>query len=537
MALPTNIHTLLSGNVVEWARIEFKESWKPEASLKTITAFANDIDNWGGGYLIIGVEEDENGRPKRPFKGLKLTEVDKVMKDLLNKCRLISPDYLPIVQPVDNDNNTKILIVWCPGGPVRPYSSPTYFTYEKGIAKASDKTTCWIRKMASTVKPSDQDMADLYSLANRIPFDDQTCHAADMTDLNITLIRAYLKEIGSDLYEESATMDFNQLCSEMEISNSLPEYTKPRNAGLLFFSLNPEKYIKGARIDIVEFLDGDGGDKIEEHIFRGPLHQQLRDALRYISNNIIQEKIVKHPDRAEADRYFNYPFPAIEEALANAVYHKAYNVDEPIEVRVETDRIDILSYPGPDRSVSVDALKTFNVLGRKYRNRRIGDYLKELHLTEGRNTGFRKILKALKNNGSPLPEFITDDEHTFFVSRIYIREGFNDAEPEYQDISEKQLENTGKQLENTEKQLESSEKQLEIKPETAEMSRSEKIATRQNNILMLIRKDPSISQISLALKLELSEMEIRTAINKLKSEGTIHREGPERGGCWVIDKR
>ncbi len=68
MAIPTNIQTLLSGNVVEWARIEFKESWKPEASLKTITAFANDLDNWGGGYLVVGVEDD-NGRPKYPIKG------------------------------------------------------------------------------------------------------------------------------------------------------------------------------------------------------------------------------------------------------------------------------------------------------------------------------------------------------------------------------------------------------------------------------------------------------------------------------------
>ena len=32
MALPINIKTLLSGNVVEWARIEFKESWNPDAS-------------------------------------------------------------------------------------------------------------------------------------------------------------------------------------------------------------------------------------------------------------------------------------------------------------------------------------------------------------------------------------------------------------------------------------------------------------------------------------------------------------------------
>lgn len=52
MALPTNIETLLEGHTVEWERIEFKETWDPQASLKTICAFANDIDNWGGGYIV-----------------------------------------------------------------------------------------------------------------------------------------------------------------------------------------------------------------------------------------------------------------------------------------------------------------------------------------------------------------------------------------------------------------------------------------------------------------------------------------------------
>ena len=51
MALPANINALLFGNVVEWARIEFKDSWNPDASLKTICAFANDLDNWGDGNL------------------------------------------------------------------------------------------------------------------------------------------------------------------------------------------------------------------------------------------------------------------------------------------------------------------------------------------------------------------------------------------------------------------------------------------------------------------------------------------------------
>ena len=33
MAIPTSIKTLLSGDVVEWARIELKQTWDPAASL------------------------------------------------------------------------------------------------------------------------------------------------------------------------------------------------------------------------------------------------------------------------------------------------------------------------------------------------------------------------------------------------------------------------------------------------------------------------------------------------------------------------
>lgn len=45
MAIPITIEKLLTENVVEWAIIEFKEGWNPETTLKTISAFANDIDN------------------------------------------------------------------------------------------------------------------------------------------------------------------------------------------------------------------------------------------------------------------------------------------------------------------------------------------------------------------------------------------------------------------------------------------------------------------------------------------------------------
>lgn len=57
-------------------------------------------------------------------------------------------------------------------------------------------------------------------------------------------------------------------------------------------------------------------------------------------------------------------------------------------------------------------------MARRYRNRRIGELLKELSLTEGRSTGIPKILRAMAANGSPPPEFETDDEHSYFQVRL-----------------------------------------------------------------------------------------------------------------------
>ena len=54
----------------------------------------------------------------------------------------------------------------------------------------------------------------------------------------------------------------------------------------------------------------------------------------------------------------------------------------------------------------------------------VGDILKELHLTEGRNTGFGKMLRTLEARGSPKPEFETDENHIYFISRLFVHEAF-----------------------------------------------------------------------------------------------------------------
>ncbi len=52
MGLPVNISDLINGRTVESARVEYKRSWNPETIIHSVCAFANDIDNWGGGYIV-----------------------------------------------------------------------------------------------------------------------------------------------------------------------------------------------------------------------------------------------------------------------------------------------------------------------------------------------------------------------------------------------------------------------------------------------------------------------------------------------------
>ena len=87
-------------------------------------------------------------------------------------------------------------------------------------------------------------------------------------------------------------------------------------------------------------------------------------------------------------------------------------------MRISHDELVILSFPGPDRSIKTEDFEAGRSVSRRYRNRRIGEFLKELDLTEGRSTGVPKILKAMAANGSPAPRFETDDDRLACVIRL-----------------------------------------------------------------------------------------------------------------------
>src|ERR1035437_9931419 len=144
----------------------------------------------------------------------------------------------------------------------------------------------------------------------------------------------YLTEVGSALAADAPQMTVEELGRQMNVVGGPSEAPRPKNVGLLFFNEAPERFFPYTQIDVVWFPEGAGGDRFDEKIFKGPLSRMLRDALSFIQRNYLVETVVKHPDRAQATRVWNFPYIAIEEALVNAVYHRSYWEGEPIEVPI-----------------------------------------------------------------------------------------------------------------------------------------------------------------------------------------------------------
>lgn len=91
------------------------------------------------------------------------------------------------------------------------------------------------------------------------------------------------------------------------------------------------------------------------------------------------------------------------------------------------DKISILRYADMDRSISIDAIqKAERLKSRRYRNRRLGDYLKEFQLSEDRGTGIPTIQDDLRRNGSGPAVIEINEERSYFLIEIPCREGFGD---------------------------------------------------------------------------------------------------------------
>lgn len=376
----------------------------------------------------MGVEEEgSTGIAKRPVSGILIEELDKIQHEMIGFNNKIEPYYMPRVdiQEIDGKN---VLLIWVPAGINRPYNVRERVTANQTPSK------WYVRCGTHTIEAKGEVLDELREMANRIPFDERGNESIEITDISPALVLDYLQSVDSRLIKDFEAKPFAEILNQMDLYTGPTERRQLKNVAAMMFCKNPAKFFPSTLVDIVIFPEGcieNPNYMIEVPEIVGTVPEMIKQALDYIKTNVIKKRIIKQKDKAESITYFNYPYQAIEEAVVNALYHRDYKEREPVEITIEPYKISILSYAGPDRSISIDAIqKAERLKSRRYRNRRLGDYLKELQLSEGRATGIPTIQDELRKNGSNFAKIETDDDRSYFLIEIPCREGFeNKVEP------------------------------------------------------------------------------------------------------------
>ena len=348
--------------------------------------------------------------------------LDSIQKDMVGYNNMVSPPYFPQGIPAEVDGKW-IFIIVARAGQQRPYKSPEHVT-----GKKDKKYYYYIRYQTSSVKANSVQERELINMSDLTPFDCRANHQATFEDISPVLLEDHLRKTGSKLAKQVRERSVEEILGDMQLLVGPPELRYIQNVAIMMFCEYPEKFFGYTYVQMTSFPKGSvENPSISEDYpnITGSVPQMIQATMERFRNLIIREKVIKVPNQMEALRIFNYPYQAIEEAVVNAFYHRDYMSFEPVTIEMEPDCINIMNFPGIDRSISEKTIaegKRF--VSRYYRNRRLGEFLKELDLSEGHSSGIPTIQEELEKNGSPRAEFFTDEDRRAMRIRIPIHPAF-----------------------------------------------------------------------------------------------------------------
>lgn len=515
MALAININDLLNKQKIESNRIEFKKGWNPASIYHSVCAFANDFDDIGGGYIVVGVDTDDaTGVAIRPVEGIPTEKIDGILQEMVGYNNRLSPYYMPRTS-VEEVDGKSVLVIWCPAGINRPYSVP-----ENVTAKSMSKEYFYIRSGTSSIIAKGEVLDELREMASRVPFDERGNPDIRLEDISTLLLREYLVKVGSKLASDINTKPLQEILEQMDLYVGPKENRMLRNVAAMMFCENPSKFFKRTQVEIVYFPEGrlkNPSYLYEGAVITGSVPQIIDRTLEYLKRMLVMQSIIKPNDDYRSKKFYTYPYQALEESVTNSLYHRDYQEWEPIVITVEPDGITIQNVGGPDRSISAADISRCDILvSRRYRNRRLGDYLKELDMTEGRSTGIPTIQNVLEDNGSPRATVITDEDRTFFRITIPCHEAAGNI---IADIVHKDSSLKASKRSTQKSALESA---LQTAPKSA------------LKIIEQISNNPRATMTDIANLTGYSRRWVAQTIKRLQEQNILKRIGSDKSGHWEI---
>ena len=349
----------------ETRTLEFKETIT-NTFLKTVSAFSN----YDGGTIYFGIDDDGN------IKGLK--DVKQACLDIENKINdSISPQPNYTMEIQNNDQTIKLTVK---SGIQKPY------LYKSKAFKRND---------TATIEADTLELSRLILEGKNISFEELPCR---QQELSFEILHRKLKE-----YIQIEV--FNQ--DTLRTLNLYDNNNGYNNAAAILADTN---HFPG--IDIVKF--GENISIIQKRAtFENRSILEVYEKSIDVFRDYYQYEVIQGADREKVEKI---PEAAFREAIANALIHRAWDIESQIRVLMFDDRIEVISPGGLPSGITEEEYLSgkLSVL----RNRNLANVFYRLGFVEIFGTGITRI-KHLYEEGLIKPDFEVSENTIKIVLPVF----------------------------------------------------------------------------------------------------------------------
>lgn len=360
----------------EGQRLEFRRSLADlEDGVCTIAAFANAE----GGTLLFGVRAD--GTVSGVTLGANTRE--QVVNTIVDNT---DPPLYPQVEYLDVNGRT-VIAVTVAAGHDRPH-----LAYGRAYRRVG----------AVTAQLSRYEQRRLL-LESRPRFDDQSS-GASLDDIDPARVRRFLEMAirRGRLPDLSADLPVTEALRRLKVLRVVDDHLTPTMAGVLLFAREPQQFVPQSVVGLARFPGTTRGTTqiVDRADVEGDLAETIDRAEAFVRRNTRIASKIYHAQRLEITEY---PYPAIREAIANAVIHRDYwQAGSRAQVAIYADRIEVESPGGLLPPITVETLGHTPPV---WRNPDLAGLLYRLGYIEQFGTGIERMRRDMRAHGLPEPRF------------------------------------------------------------------------------------------------------------------------------------
>jgi len=376
--------------------------------LETVCAYSNE-PGLNGGYIILGVEQENSSLfPTYYVSGVE--QSDKIQLDLSSQCASMFNQPIRPTIFVETVHGKNVVVAYVPELP--DGQKPVYFRNENLPQGA-------YRRIGSSDQRCTDD--DLFVFFNKEDsFDSTVVRTSSMDDISEDAVVLYrqlrtkVNPYAEELQYSDEDLLYSLGCIQKDNNNIRLTY-----AGLLLFGKRSShrRLLPMVRVDYIRVPGNewmvDPENRFTTIDMRGSLLEMVQRIFSQITDDLPKGFVLPEGELQAENN--GLPTRVLREAIVNALIHRTYRENQPIQIIRYGNRIEIKN-PG----FSLKPEDNLGEPGSKNRNPFIAAVFHETNLAETKGSGIRTMRSLMEKANMLPPTFESDHGRNQFAVRLLL---------------------------------------------------------------------------------------------------------------------